>query len=113
MKVLLLAQDFSRLVAMIKPKVGIKLYQLSHARIFSVLSYQNIIPCFLSSCSSERSIPSYSLFKIYFVCFLYHKYVRSLHNHIIAFQAPKNITGAYLIMYVPINKCVITWQAVL
>ena len=35
--------------------------QLSHARIFSVLLCQNLIPCFLTFCSSERSIPTYFL----------------------------------------------------
>ena len=55
---LLLSHNFSRLVAMIKPKVGFKLYQLSHIKIFSVLLCQNLIPCFLTFCSSEKSIPA-------------------------------------------------------
>ena len=47
------------------PKVGAKLHQLSHARIFSVLLCQNLIPCFLTFCSSERSIPTHFLNFIY------------------------------------------------
>ena len=46
---------------MVKPKVGIKIYQLSHARIFSVLLCQNLFPCFLTFCSSERLIPTHFL----------------------------------------------------
>ena len=37
---------------MIKPKVGLK---------FSVLLYQNLIPCFLTFCCSERLIPTHFL----------------------------------------------------
>ena len=48
--------------------VRINFYQLSHARIFSVLLCQNIIPCFLTFCSSERPIPTHLLnFKYLFI----------------------------------------------
>ena len=41
------------------PKVGIKLlYKLSLARIFSVHSCQNFIPCFLTFCSTIGSLRS-------------------------------------------------------
>ena len=52
---------YFRLVAMVKPKVEIKIYQLSRARIFSVLLCQNLFPCFLTFCSNERSIPAHFL----------------------------------------------------
>ena len=60
---------------MIKPKVGIKLL---HARIFSVLLCQNLF-----------------LVSLLFVAVK----GRSLLTFKFAFQVPKNVTGAYLIMF--------------
>ena len=80
-----------------EPKVGINFYQLSHARIFSVLLCQNcLIPCFLTFCSSERSIPTHFLnFKFLFilVCLLFIAY---LHKYIIVF------TSTCPILYIPL-----------
>ena len=97
----LIPHDFSMLVATYdrEPKVGINFYQLSHARIFSVLLCQNcLIPCFLTFCSSERSIPTHFLnFKFLFilVCLLFIAY---LHKYIIVFTS----TCPIAILYIPL-----------
>ena len=48
--------------------------KLSHARIITILLFQNLFPCFLSFCSSERSIhthfSNFNLFALILVCLL-------------------------------------------
>ena len=57
------------------PKVGINFYKLSLARIFSVHSCQNFIPCFLTFVALLiPSIPTHHLnfeFFIHLVCLLF------------------------------------------
>ena len=70
----------------------------------NVLSSQNLIPCFLTFCSSIKLNP-YLRFE--FLIFLIMLFIHAKHHNLSA--GTQNVTGAYVIIML-VNRCLLTMR---